>query len=134
MQFHTLTCHRYIGSKYLLEHSHRPGVDSTNILHAAFAHAHPIGAKRQSSHQRLFVLLGSACVKAASKMLVKLTLGLNFINILQAAFMHADSKSAEKAVKLSVFFTLLGSIHMKALRKHVGEIEPRSLSHKGAAP
>jgi len=76
MQFHTLTCHRYIGSKYLLEHSHRPGVDSTNILHAAFAHAHPIGAKRQSSHQRLFVLLGSACVKAASKMLVKLTPGV----------------------------------------------------------
>jgi len=29
--------------------------------------------KRQSSHRRLFVLLGFACAKAALKMLVKLT-------------------------------------------------------------
>jgi len=107
------------------------GVDFTNMFTSSFYKSR---SQRQLIHQCLFALLVSLLVKAASKMLVKLTLGLNFINILQAAFMHADSKSAEKAVKLSVFFTLLGSIHMKALRKHVGEIEPRSLSHKGAAP
>jgi len=33
-----------------------------------------------------FLLLGSACIKAAIKMLVKLTLSVNFTNILQPAF------------------------------------------------
>ncbi len=41
--------------------------------------------KRRSSHVCLFVLLGLMCVKAAHKMLMKLTLGVNFNNILCTA-------------------------------------------------
>jgi len=39
-------------------------------------HADPQSEKRQSSCQCLFVLWGSALVKASSKVLVKLTSGL----------------------------------------------------------
>jgi hypothetical protein len=37
--------------------------------------ADPKSIKRQSGHQYLFALLGSLSVKAARKMLIKLTLG-----------------------------------------------------------
>jgi hypothetical protein len=37
-----------------------------------------------------FALSGSARIKAAGKMLVKLTQGVNFSNILQAAFVRVD--------------------------------------------
>jgi len=50
--------------------------------------------KKYSQVVSLFVLLGSGCVKAAHKMLVKSTPWVNFIDILQAAFTGADSKSA----------------------------------------
>jgi len=52
-------------------------------------------AKSQSSHHVFLALLGSAHVKAACKMLVKLTQELNFIKILPTAFTHADPKSAK---------------------------------------
>ncbi len=48
-------------------------VNFTNILCAAFTRADPKSAKRHSSHQYLFVLLGSWHVKAYHKTLVKLT-------------------------------------------------------------
>jgi len=41
--------------------------------------------------------------KIASKMLMKLTPGLNFINILCTAFTHVEPKTVKKTVKLSVF-------------------------------
>jgi hypothetical protein len=50
-----------------------------------------------------FALLGYAHVKAASKILVKLTKGVYFINILQADFAQVDPKSAKKADGLTVF-------------------------------
>jgi hypothetical protein len=48
--------------------------------------------------------------KAAPKMLMKLTTGVNFINVLRAAFAHADPKSA-KRLKI---FALSGSACAKA--------------------
>jgi hypothetical protein len=45
--------------------------------------------------------------KHACKVLMKLTLGVNFINILCKAFTSAYPKRAKMTVKLS-FFTLLG--------------------------
>ena len=64
--------------------------------------------------------------KAAHKIMLKLTSGVNFIIVLQSAFMLADTKSAKKIVKLISFFELLGSACVKAARKHVGEIDFRS--------
>jgi len=49
-----------------------PGVDLANISQTAFTCADPKSTKKQSSHQCLFALLGSAHVKAARKTLVKL--------------------------------------------------------------
>jgi hypothetical protein len=45
------------------------------------------------------MLLGSTSVKAASKTLMKLTPGLNFINILDTALTLEDPKSVKKTVK-----------------------------------
>jgi len=46
----------------------------------------PKSANRQSSHQYLSILLGSAYVKAAHKMLMKLTPGVNITDIEKRAF------------------------------------------------
>jgi len=43
-------------------------------------------AQKDDNFNVFFVLLGSGCVKAAHRMLMKLTLGVNFTNILQASF------------------------------------------------
>ncbi len=48
-------------------------VNFSKVLCAAFTCKNPKSAKIQSSHWRLFVPLGSAGVKVACKMLVKLT-------------------------------------------------------------
>ena len=50
-------------------------VNFINDLYAAFTHADPESVTFQLSHKYLFILLGSACAKAAQKMLMKLTLG-----------------------------------------------------------
>jgi len=42
--------------------------------------------KRLAVGLYIFLLLGSSCIKAAHKMSVKLTPGVNFINILHAHF------------------------------------------------
>jgi len=65
----------------------------------------------------LFALLGSACVKAEHRMLMKLSPGVNFINVLQAVFTGTDPKSAKKTDKSTVFFVLLGSVRVKASNK-----------------
>jgi hypothetical protein len=43
-----------------------------------------------------FALLGSICAKAACKILVKLTSGVNITNILLAVFMREDHKGAKR--------------------------------------
>jgi len=48
-------------------------INFTNVLRAAFLGADPKSAKRLTSHQCLFVLLGSSSIKAARKTLVKST-------------------------------------------------------------
>jgi len=67
--------------------------------------------KAQKDYQLdcIFYAFESALVKAAHKMLGKLTPGVNFINILQAAFVSTDPQSIKKTDNLTVFFTLLGS-------------------------
>jgi len=56
------------------------------------------------------------CKKAARKMLVKLTTGVNFSNILCATFVHTDHKS-KKTNSLTVLFAPLGSVGVKASGK-----------------
>jgi hypothetical protein len=51
------------------------GVNFINILEAAFTRAYPKSAKKYSQAVSLFALLGSACIKAARKSMVKLTPG-----------------------------------------------------------
>ena len=50
-----------------------PGFNFTNILRAAFRRADPKSAKKTIKLSSFFVLLESALVKAARRMLVKLT-------------------------------------------------------------
>jgi len=57
----------------------------------AFTLVDPESAKRQSSHLFLFALLGFEGAKAVCKMLVKLSLGVNFINILRAHFSYESA-------------------------------------------
>jgi len=47
--------------------------------------------------------LGYTLIKAAPKMLVKSTPGVNFINVLRTDFARAEPKSIKKTVKLSTF-------------------------------
>jgi len=58
-----------------------PVFNFANILRATFLWVDPKTAKIQSSHQYLFALLGSERAKAAHKMMVKTTRGVNFANI-----------------------------------------------------
>jgi len=53
-----------------------PGVYFTIILPAAFEHADPKGAKKTDRLNVFFALLGSRCIKADYKILVKLTLAV----------------------------------------------------------
>jgi hypothetical protein len=50
-----------------------PGVNFINVLREAFTCQIPESVTFQLSHQCLFTLLGSACIKAARKTLMKLT-------------------------------------------------------------
>jgi len=52
-----------------------PGVNFTNVLQAAFMLVDPKSAKKQLELTVFFALLGPASVKAAHKMLMKLTYG-----------------------------------------------------------
>jgi hypothetical protein len=47
--------------------SHSAGVNFINIVHEAFTRANPESVKILSSHQYLFELLGSGCIKASRK-------------------------------------------------------------------
>jgi hypothetical protein len=52
--------------------------------------------KRNSEVVNLFTLLGTMCVKAVRKTLMKLSPSVNFINILAKAYMRADPKSGKR--------------------------------------
>jgi len=54
---------------------HSPGVDFINNLRKAFTNVCPKSAKKADSLTVFFALLGSGRVKAACKMLMKLTPG-----------------------------------------------------------
>jgi len=60
-------------NNHLFHNSVFMGSISPKYLQADFTSADPKSAKRHSSHQWLFMLLGSMSVKAACKMLIKLT-------------------------------------------------------------
>ena len=64
-----------------------------------------------------FALLGSPCIKAVPKMLLKLTAGDNFIKFLLMCFFREDPKSAKRQSSCQSFFALLGSAHTKASLK-----------------
>ena len=65
----------------------KAGVNFANILQAAFVREDPKSAIKLLNLTVFFAFLGSERVKAALRMLVKLTpAGVNFANILQAAF------------------------------------------------
>jgi len=74
-----------------------------------------------------FALLGSAHVKAACKMLIKLTPGLNFINVLLTAFTLVDPKSVKRYWQLDWVLMLWGTMGVKVVRKHIDEIDPSFL-------
>jgi len=72
------------------------GLISPTYLHSAFTPVAPKSVRIQSSCQYLFTLFGSTGPKAASRSLLTLTPGLNFIDILCTAFTLADPESVKK--------------------------------------
>jgi len=58
-----------------------PGVNLINVLRAAFACADPKSVKKDWQLDCLFALFGSVCVKAAHRMLMKLTPVSRTLNI-----------------------------------------------------
>jgi len=54
-----------------------PGVDFINVLRAALARADPKSTKNTVKSSGFFALLGSSCVKAAHRTLLKFTPGAN---------------------------------------------------------
>jgi len=63
------------------------GLNFIDVLGSAFMRADPKSVKKTAAKWSIFfIFLGSTSVKAAGKMLVKLTLGVNFINVIQTAF------------------------------------------------
>ena len=68
--------------------------------------------------------MGSASTKAARKMALKLTPGVNFINVLCTAFALVDRKSVKNTVKSLVSFMLLRSMSIKVVRRMVLKLTP----------
>jgi len=64
----------------------RSGVNFINILRAAFGRTDNRSAKKADNLTVFLALLGSAGIKAACRMLMKMTPGVNFVNILTAPF------------------------------------------------
>jgi len=62
------------------EYDKKPGANFINVLWAAFTHTDPESVTIQLSHQYLFTLLRSKSIKAALRMLMKLTPGANVPN------------------------------------------------------
>ncbi len=69
------------------------------LKYPAFMPTDPNSPKRQLCNQYLFTLLEPTLVKAAGKMLVKLTFAVNFINVLRMRFLKVHSKPDSKQRK-----------------------------------
>jgi len=91
-------------------------IDFANVLRAAVAQTDLKITKGQSHHQRLFVLLGSTCAKAASKTMVKLTLNpwSKFHQCSMSSFYVHRSQKCNNSVKLSVSFYTFGICKCKS--------------------
>jgi len=62
-----------------------------------------------------FKLLGSTSVKAARKMLMKSTAGVNFVNVFYPQLLHAQIPNAQKkTVKSAVWFGAFGTYEHKS--------------------
>jgi hypothetical protein len=82
------------------------GVNFINILHIAFKHADPKSAKKTVKFSVFFAILGSACAKAACRMLVKLTPGSHLLCMSDGQFhQHFTSR----------FFTCRSQLRKKTL-------------------
>jgi len=100
------------------------GIDPWGQFHQFFTSSFYSDHKK-SSCKVFFALLGSAHIKAARKMLVKLTPGVNFINVLRTAFTLVDPKRVKK-IQLSHMYllTLAGSASVKAVRRTLMKLSP----------
>ncbi len=83
----------------------------------------------QLSQQCHLVLLGPTSVKAARKMMVKLTPGLDFINIIRTAFTPVVPQSVRTQSSCQYLFTLLGPTSVKAVRRTLMKLTPGYDSH-----
>ncbi len=68
--------------------------------------------------------------KCAREMLVKSTLGVNFINVLPAAFEHVDPKSVKRYWGFDWILTLLGSTSVKAIHRRLMKLSPGGQFHQ----
>jgi len=68
-----------------------PAINFINVLPAAFACADPESAKKTVKLSVYFMLSESERAKAASRTLIKLTPGVNFINVLCARFSYESA-------------------------------------------
>jgi len=98
-----------------------PGVDFTNV----FVRKDPKITKRHWWLDCLFTLVGSFWAKAAHKMLVKSTPGVNFINVPYKYFMCADPKRVKRYWWLhKLNFYALGSACVKAAHRTLMKLTP----------
>jgi hypothetical protein len=93
------------------------GFDFANDLRETFERADPGNAKGHWWVDCLFALSGSACTKAAHRMLMTLPPGFNFTNVLPATIEREDHKIAKCHWWLNCLFALLGSSLIKAAHK-----------------
>ncbi len=89
----------------------------------SFLHAKIPKAQTTGKSSVPFALLGTACTKAAFKMLKKVTPGLNFINVLRTAFLRGTQKRKKYSQVFSLF-TLSGSTSIKAACKMLKKLTP----------
>ena len=99
------------------------GVNFTNVLRTAFALVDPEIIRTQSSRQYHFTLLGSKCVKAVRRTLMKLSPGVNFINVLHTAFALVDPERVKITAKSSVSFYAFSVL--KGVRRLLMKLTPR---------
>jgi len=113
-------------ANYISErHVFLPGVDFTNILHKASALTDPKSAKNTVKLSVFFVLLGSVCLKAAHKTLIKLTPGINFISIILMRFSYESELSSLSLITFG--FVIFGTkiLYEKRDRKMLMKYPPQ---------
>jgi len=96
------------------------GVNFINVLLGAFTRADPKSTKKTDDLTVFFALSGSACAKAACRMLMKLTPGVDF----KEAFMCLDPKSVKIQSSRLYIFVLLVSAHVNASSKMLMKLTP----------